>query len=123
MALRFLLDEDQDPSVAAGLRQIGIDAVSVYDLGRAGQALADEFWLEEAATQGRVLVTYNRADFQALDQQWRSVGRSHAGILWCTERSIPRRAIGELIRAVAAVDSIYESLDNLCLPLPRPPAA
>lgn len=117
MSVRFLLDEDQDPRVAEGLRRRGVDAVSVPDLGRAGQGVADSVRLEEATVQGRVLVTYNRADFQALDGQWRADGRAHAGILWCRERTIPRRAIGELIRAVEGVASQFETLEGLCLPL------
>lgn len=123
MSLRFLLDEDQDPRVAAGLRPRGIDARSVHDLGRANQAVTDAAWLEEATAQRRVFVTYNRADFQALDDQWRSAGRTHGGILWCMERSIPRRAIGDLVRALEAAAQLYDTLDGLCLPLTRAPEA
>lgn len=64
-----------------------------------------------------MLVTYNRADFQVLDAQWRSQNRQHAGIIWCAEKSIPRRAIGGLIHALAAAAKAHESLAGLCLPL------
>ncbi len=119
MSLAFLLDEDMSHRVAVGLRQRGIDAVSVHELGRANAAVPDEAQLETATVAGRVLVTYNRADFQALDAEWRLQGKAHAGILWCAERTIPRRAIGDLVRAIVAVAGDHESLRGLCLPLPR----
>ena len=120
MSLRFLLDEDVSVRIAEGLRHRGIDAVSVHELG--GTGLTDEEQLSFASAEGRVLVTYNRSDFQALDAEWRLQGRSHAGILWGIERSLPRRAFGQLIGALDAVVGRHESLDNLCLPLHRPPA-
>src|SRR2546422_148246 len=84
-----VLDEDLSYRVAEGLRQRGVDAVSVYEIGPANRRVSDGEQLDFAATEGRALVTYNRGDFQALDAQWRAQGRVHAGILWCAERSIP----------------------------------
>lgn len=121
MSLRLLLDEDLSGRVAEGLRRRGIDAVSVHEVGRAKQSIADVAQLAYATADGRVLVTYNRGHFQALDIAWRLQGREHAGIVWCTERSIPRHAIGQLVRALAAFTEHHQSLANLCLPLPRPP--
>jgi predicted nuclease of predicted toxin-antitoxin system len=121
MSLRFFLDEDMNPQVAAGLRVRGIDAVAAHEVGRANQRIADDDQLRYATAEGRVLVTYNRADFQMLDSQWRQAGRTHAGILWCRERIIPRRAIGALISALEAVGRDRDSLEDLCLPLRRAP--
>jgi predicted nuclease of predicted toxin-antitoxin system len=117
--VRYLLDEDISPAVAEGLRRRSIDAVSVHDLGRANQGVADATWLEEAATDGRVVVTYNQADFQALDEQWRAAGRMRGGILWASEQIIPRRAIGGLIRALVATGQQFTTLEGLCVPLLR----
>ncbi len=119
MSLSILLDEDVSHRVAAGLRRRGVDAVSVHELGRANAAVADEAQLEAAASAGRVLVTYNRADFQTLDAEWRLQGKMHAGILWCSERTIPRRTIGGLVRSIAAFAQSRDSLRDLCLPLTR----
>jgi predicted nuclease of predicted toxin-antitoxin system len=119
VSLSLLLDEDVSPRVAVGLRRRGVDAVSVHELGRANAAVTDEAQLEAAASAGRVLVTYNRADFQALDAEWRLQGKSHAGILWCSERTVPRRAIGDLVRHIAAFAQARHSLRDLCLPLTR----
>jgi predicted nuclease of predicted toxin-antitoxin system len=115
VSLKFLLDEDISYRVAEGLRLRAVDALSVHELGRLG--MSDEQHLEFATAEGRVLVTYNRADFQALDAQWWAHGRGHAGIFWCSESSLPRRAIGDLVRALEAVAHQFESLETLCLPL------
>jgi predicted nuclease of predicted toxin-antitoxin system len=120
VSLTFLLDEDISYRVAEGLRRLGIDAISVHDVNRANRQVSDAEQLEYAAQQGRVLVTYNRVDYQVLDAIWRAQGSTHAGILWCAERSIPRRAIGDLIRSLAQAAGQHESLAGLCLALPRP---
>ncbi|MGH2448560.1 MAG: DUF5615 family PIN-like protein [Chloroflexota bacterium] len=112
MSLRFLIDEDSTYQVAAGLRRRGVDAVSVHEADRAG--LPDEEQLAFAAAEGRVLVTYNRADFQALDVTWRLNGRHHSGILWCSEKTFPRRVIGPLIERIANIDVEISELRDLC---------
>ncbi len=121
MSLAFLLDEDVSYRVAEGLRQRGVDAISVHEAGRANSRVSDEDQLVFATSAGRVLTTYNRADYQVLDAMWRVKGRTHAGILWCAERSIPRRAIGDLVRAIEAFASQRDSINGICLALPRPP--
>lgn len=117
MSLRYLLDEDISYRVAEGLRRAGVDAVSVHEIDRANRRISDEEQLAYAAGEGRVLVTYNRADYQVLEAQWRVEGKEHAGILWCAERSIPRRAIGDLVRAIAASSKAHDTLRGACLPL------
>jgi hypothetical protein len=87
--------------------------------------LADGEQLAYAIEQGRVLVTYNRGDYQILDRLYRLRGASHRGILWIPEGRVPRRSIGTLIRALLQIAEINESVDGLCLPLsartePRP---
>jgi predicted nuclease of predicted toxin-antitoxin system len=119
VSLRFLLDEDMSQRVAEGLRARGIDAVSVHEIGRGNRRISDQEQLAYASGEDRVFVTYNRGDFQALDAAWRRQGRRHAGILWCLERSIPRRAIGDLIRALETVAAERADLAGLCLPLRR----
>jgi len=120
VSLRLLLDEDLSGRVAEGLRRKGVDAVSVHELNQTG--MTDEQQLAFATAQARVLVTYNRVDFQILDAQWRMTDLTHTGILWGNERSIPRRAVGEFVRALEVVAREHASLEALCLPLVRPPA-
>ncbi len=80
MSLAFLLDEDVSHRVAEALRQRGVDAVPVHEVGRAKSRVSDEDQLIFATGAGRVQVTYNRADYQVLDATWRTKGRTHAGI-------------------------------------------
>ncbi len=120
MSLSFLLDEDMSYRVAEGLRQRGVAATSVHEVGRANRQVSDEGQLSLAAAEGRVLVTYDRADYQALDALWRAHGRTHTGILWCTERSIPGRPISDLVRALKAVARQHDALHGTCMALPRP---
>lgn len=106
MSLRYQLDEDLSYAVAQGLRRHDVDAASVHELGRTG--LPNELQLRLAADMGRVLVTYNRAEYQILDAEWRLRGQNHAGILWCTERTLPRRDVGALVAALQAMAAEYE---------------
>ena len=118
MSLAFLLDEDVSYRVAEGLRTRGVDASCVHEVGRTNSRVSDEDQFVFATNAGRVLVTYNRADYHVLDAMWRMKGRAHAGILWCAERSIPRRAIGDLVRAIEAFADQRDSIDGICLALP-----
>ncbi len=119
MGLRFLLDEDISQRVADVLRRQGLDAVSVHDLGRAGYGIADEEQLAYATSQGCVLITFNRADYQEIDARWRAAGRSHSGIFWCSSKTFPGRAIGDVVRALVAASERFDSLEGLCLALAR----
>jgi predicted nuclease of predicted toxin-antitoxin system len=119
MTLRYLTDEDITDVVAIGLRSRGVDAISVHEIGRSNQGIPDDEQLLYATEQGRVIVTYNRDDFQIIDARWREEERQHAGILWCMEAIILRRAIGELIRALIAMSEQFDTLEGLCLPLQR----
>jgi predicted nuclease of predicted toxin-antitoxin system len=120
VTLSFLLDEDLSYRVAQGLRRRGVDTVSVIEVDRGNRRIPDEEQLRYASAERRVLVTYNRADYQALDAQWRLEGLTHSGIVWCAERSIPRRAIGNLVRALEALASQHESLTGVYMFLPHP---
>jgi predicted nuclease of predicted toxin-antitoxin system len=119
VTLKFLLDEDISAAVAVGLRARGVDAVSVHEVSRSNQGIADDEQLQFAVEQGRVLVTYNRGDFQVLDSLWNAENQTHFGILWCTDAIIRRPGIGELIRALSAMSDAFDGLAGLCLPLQR----
>jgi hypothetical protein len=97
-----------------------VDAVSVFDLGLANDEVPDEVHLANATEAGRVLVTYNRGDFQRMDRRWRTAGQPHAGIIWCLDASIRRRDIGGLVRALEALAREHDTLAGVCMMLPRP---
>jgi len=77
--MKLLLDEDLSPQIAVILREKGIDAVSVHEIGRTG--LTDQEQLEYAASDGRCFVTRNRNDYIILTRQFFASNISHKGVL------------------------------------------
>lgn len=69
-----------------------------------------------------MLVTYNRRDFQVLDGEWHARGEQHCGIIWMTDAIILRNAIRAQVRALQRMATTFETLDDLIVPLQRPPA-
>jgi Tfp pilus assembly protein PilZ len=55
----------------------------------------DEHQLEFAASEGRVLFSYNASDFQRIHTDYLSSGKSHAGIILAPQQ---RYTVGEQIR-------------------------
>jgi hypothetical protein len=56
--MRFLLDEDLSPTVAETARGLGLDALSIHEVGRRG--LRDDEQLRLAAADGRTAVEGDR---------------------------------------------------------------
>jgi predicted nuclease of predicted toxin-antitoxin system len=84
----LLLDEMLSGAIAEQLRARGIDVVAVVeDSSLIGTA--DEDLLDHPAVQQRVLVTANVADFAALANDSRAGDRTHAGIVYVTNRAFP----------------------------------
>jgi len=77
--MQFLLDEDLHPGTAEIGRGLGLDVVSVHEIGRRG--FSDEEQLRFATLDQRVLVTRNRNDFIRLTVSFFQTGELHAGIL------------------------------------------
>ncbi|MBI4202304.1 MAG: DUF5615 family PIN-like protein [Chloroflexi bacterium] len=77
--MRYYLDEDISPVVAALLRAQGIDALNVHEAGARG--FSDKEQLQQAAQEGRCMVTRNRDDFIRLTLQWFTDQRPHFGLL------------------------------------------
>lgn len=73
--IRFYLDENMPVAVATQLARLGIEAVTVRDLGLRGDS--DDKHLQRAAEMGYVFCTHD-ADFVELA----STGIDHAGIIF-----------------------------------------
>ena len=102
MRIRLYLDEDaMSQGLVAALRRRGIDVVSALDAGMVGHP--DEEHLKFAAEQGRVLYSFNVADYHLLHTNFLIQGQSHAGIVLAQQS---RYSIGEqtrcLLRLIAA---------------------
>ena len=112
--MKLILDEHINPEIGCQLRRMGYDVISVSEAGLRG--IGDENLLAYAAGKGRVLVTYNIGDFQLLLREWRRAGRSHAGILFISEKTASQRSVATLVRTLkaffAAAQLECERIDN-----------
>jgi predicted nuclease of predicted toxin-antitoxin system len=84
--LRFLLDEDLPPEAAGIARGLGLDVVSVHELGRRG--FADRDQLRFASEEGRIFLTRNHRDFVELTVEFYRAGEAYAGVL-LVRRNLP----------------------------------
>lgn len=78
------LDEDVDVLVAQLVKARGFSSLTCRDAGQL--RVADAALLAYAVEQKKTLLTHNRADFEALHQQYLSAGRMHYGILIAVRR-------------------------------------
>src|SRR4051794_4091180 len=78
--MRYVIDEDLATNIARIGRRIGLDVISIHEIGREGWT--DEPQLMEAAIEGRCIVTGNRGDFEDLTRDFYAEGRPHAGVLF-----------------------------------------
>jgi hypothetical protein len=95
---RFLLDEQISPRGADLARRAGVDVVAVAGSSLAGRDDADIFG--EAVRNGRIVVTYDIADFAGLyGDLWRE-GVRIPGLVFVDQRSIPSSDVGGLAGAL-----------------------
>jgi predicted nuclease of predicted toxin-antitoxin system len=94
--VRFYLDEDFHPDLAAALRQHGHDCLSAVEAGMLGKS--DEEQLTYGAAQGRCVLSFNIGDFAALAIAWSRAGRPHAGIV--VAQQVSRRQLGRLLQRI-----------------------
>ena len=74
-------DENFPFAVVVELRALGHDVLTAHAAGQANQKIPDPAVLAFATARGRAVLTLNRGDYVKL--HWR--GRSHAGIIVCTD--------------------------------------
>jgi hypothetical protein len=101
---KLFVDEDAcEDAVVSALRQIGIDVLTVLDVGREGIDDADQLRL--ATSLGRAIYSLNARHFARLHQEFVARGEDHAGVI-----VIPRQrySIGEKIRRL---QRLLESTD------------
>jgi predicted nuclease of predicted toxin-antitoxin system len=99
--IRFHLDENVDPRVAAGLRRAGIDGTTTLEAGLL--STADDEQLDYVVCEDRVMVT------QDTDFLWlHSGGHGHPGITFYAAGS---RSVGDVIRAVRLIWELLEPAD------------
>jgi len=102
--VKLLLDEDLSPRIAQALRKLGIDAVSVHEVGR--QGLSDREQLEYAVSEKRCLVTRNRDDYLILTRELFDRSEPHEGVLVISSRLAPDD-FGRIASAVKEYIDLY----------------
>jgi predicted nuclease of predicted toxin-antitoxin system len=96
--IRFHLDGNCDPRIAAGLRLHGVDVTTSPDAGLLHTPDQDHF--AYALAQGRVIVTQD-TDFL----RRAAVGQESMGIAFYASRS---HSIGQVIRGLLLIWEVYE---------------
>ena len=92
--LSLYLDEDaMRRSLVFGLRARNVDVLTAFEAGMIKRN--DEDHLAAASAAGRVLYSFNMADFCILHQSWISEGQFHFGIIVAPQQ---RYAVGEELR-------------------------
>jgi Domain of unknown function (DUF5615) len=116
--LRLLPDEMYAGKLAQVLRDQGIDAATVTELGLAARPDADVF--AAAAEGGYTLLTENVSDFARLCGEHVAAGRHHFGVLIALSSRFSRRPAGHaaIVAAVAAIAT--DQLDDRLVYLERP---
>jgi predicted nuclease of predicted toxin-antitoxin system len=98
--IKFYTDENVSKTVIMGLRQRGVDVLSVPEAGTLGAS--DEEHLRVAASDERVIFTQDR-DFLRLA----AAGARHAGIVYATQN----RSVGRLIFGLGPIHQVLEAED------------
>jgi uncharacterized protein with PIN domain len=109
---RFLADENFPLRVTRELRVLGHDVVTLQELGKTDQGLADSNVLALATEQGRAVLTLNRRHFVRLHQET----PDHAGIVVC---SLDLDFDGQARRIAVAVEG-KDALTGQLLRINRP---
>jgi hypothetical protein len=100
--VKLLLDEMWPPDVALQLRRRGHDVVAIAERAEL-RGQPDEQIFSVAQAEGRAIVTENVVDFRPLAARELQRGRSHAGVIFTSNRGFPRhdaRVIGRLVTAL-----------------------
>jgi predicted nuclease of predicted toxin-antitoxin system len=101
--VKLMLDHHYSTVIAEQLRAQGYDVQAALERG--WQAEEDETLLQLCGTEERALLTNNVADFAAIARRWAATGRQHSGLIFTSDRSLPRsrNTIG---RFVACLDKL-----------------
>jgi hypothetical protein len=104
--LRLLLDEMYPPALADALRDDGLDATTVAEMGMAGRPDPDV--LAASTASDRVLLAENVADFARICAERLSAGNHHPGVLIALSSRFSRRPAGipRLAKAVQAATGL-----------------
>lgn len=107
MKIAFLQDEQISPRVAEQLQSLGIDARAVCGSEIAGQD--DPSVFRAAVKAGRIMVTYNIADFSAVYADLLKEGAPVPGLVFVNTDTIDNSDIQGLVRALTKLAKKLDS--------------
>jgi uncharacterized protein DUF5615 len=116
--VKLLLDEMYASKLAQLLRDRGIDAATVAELGLAGRSDADVF--AAATFEGYVILTENVSDFARLSSEHVAAGQHHSGVLIALSSRFSRRPAGYTAIAIAVAAVAANQLDDRLVYLELP---
>lgn len=101
--MKLLLDEMYPPALAEALRDVHIDASTVFELRLAGSSDPDVF--AAAIEQGCEILTENVGDFKHISAEHLTAGQHHPGVLIALSSRFSRRpaGLGPLVAAIRAI--------------------
>jgi Domain of unknown function (DUF5615) len=99
--VKILLDEHLRPQIARLLRERGHDVVAVLERPDLIGMLDGHVW-KVAIAEGRALATENARDFVPAARATNAAGRSHAGLVLVSPRTVlrSRNATGFIVEAL-----------------------
>jgi Protein of unknown function DUF82. len=100
--VKLLLDEQISGKVAERLRGQGHDVIATT-ADPTLRGLSDPDLFEVAQEQERAVVTYNRADFEAIVRDYAAADREHHGLVIVHPTRFPSQEFTRLARALAAL--------------------
>ena len=104
--MKLLLDEQISGKVAERLRERGHDAIAVA-ADPAMRGFSDSDLFEAAQGQSRAVVTYNRADFEAIVREYAAANREHHGLVIVHPVRFPSQGLSRLAKALAALADTF----------------
>lgn len=120
--MRLFLDAHiSGPRIARALREDGHD-VRAADEERNLDGMADEQLLELAASENRVMITFDVKDFTVISRRWAEAGKQHSGlgIVVGIDHGEFSAILGALTRELHARPE-QPNWSNLTLFIPREP--
>jgi len=110
--VRLLLDEMWPPLIAAQLRSRGHDVVAAAERSEL-RGRSDAAIFAAAQAEGRAVVTENVGDYRVLAAHALQQRRSHAGLIFTSNRRFPRHDQRTLGLIVTALDRLLASRTDL----------
>jgi hypothetical protein len=109
MEIRLYLDEDSmDRDLMRALRARGVDVESALEAEMIGRSDAEH--LDQPTLQGRVLFSFNVADFYRLHTEYLTQGKPHGGIVVAKQQHY---SVGEVMRRLLNLISTRISTEML----------